>query len=58
MNTDRVNRGILIAMVVIGAIAYVALYDHASTNFRLYVPLGLIFLVGLVVRDAVRDRKR
>lgn len=58
MNTGWVNRGILIAMAAIGAIVYVALYDHASTNFRLYVPLGLIVLVALVVRDAVRDRKR
>lgn len=56
MSTDWINRGILLAMVVIGAIAYVALYDHASTNFRLYVPLGLIFLLGLIVYDLVRDR--
>jgi hypothetical protein len=29
---------------------------HASTNFRLLAPLGLIFVLGLVVRG--EDRKR
>jgi hypothetical protein len=57
MSTDRINRGILLAMVVIGAIAYVALYGHASPDFRLYVPFGLAFLVGLVIYDVVRTRK-
>ncbi len=57
MRTDWINRGILLAMVVIGAIAYVALYHHASTIFRLCVPFGLAFLVGLVIYDVVRDRK-
>lgn len=57
MSTDRINRGILLAMVVIGAIAYFLLYDHASAIFKVLVPLGLAFLVGLVVRDVVNDRK-
>lgn len=56
MSTDWVNRGILLAIVVIGAIGYVALYDHASANFRLFVPLGLVFVVGLVIYDAAKDR--
>ena len=41
MSTDRINRGILLTMVVIGAIAYALLYSHASTVFRVLVPLGL-----------------
>ncbi|MGZ4526656.1 MAG: hypothetical protein ACXVX6_11240 [Mycobacterium sp.] len=45
-------------MVVIGAIAYALLYSHASTVFRVLVPLGLAFLVGLIIRDVVNDRKR
>ena len=58
MSTDRINRGILLTMVVIGAIAYALLYSHASTVFRVLVPLGLAFLVGLIIRDVVNDRKR
>ncbi|MBI2695618.1 hypothetical protein [Mycobacterium nebraskense] len=58
MNTDRINRGILLAMVVIGAIAYALLYDHASASFKVLVPVGLAVLVGLIVRDAVNARKR
>ena len=58
MSTDRINRGILLAMVVIGATFYALLYSHASTVFRVLVPLGLAFLVGLIVRDVVNDRKR
>lgn len=58
MSTDRINRGILLAMVVIGAIAYGLLYSHASTIFKVLVPFGLVFLVGLVVRGMLRDRRR
>jgi hypothetical protein len=58
MSTERINRGILLAMVVIGAIAYGLLYSHASTVFRFLVPLGLAFVVGLIIRGAVNDRKR
>ncbi|WP_197513480.1 hypothetical protein [Mycobacterium sp. E2462] len=58
MSTDRINRGILIAMAVIGLIVYVLLYGHASTAFRALVPFGLLALVGLVVRDVLRDRRR
>ncbi|OBA59448.1 hypothetical protein A5647_17505 [Mycobacterium sp. 1100029.7] len=57
MSTDKVNRGILLAMVALGTIAYFALYDHASTDFRLYVPLCVAALVGLVVVDAVSTHK-
>ena len=58
MSTDTINRGILLVMVVIGATAYALLYDHASTIFRVLVPLGLAFLVGLIIRDVVNGRKR
>lgn len=58
MSTDRINRGILLAMVAIGAIAYILLYDHASTVFRVLVPLALAFLLGLVIRGVVKDRSR
>ncbi|WP_374022361.1 hypothetical protein [Mycobacterium sp. HNNTM2301] len=58
MSTDRINRGILLAMVVIGAIAYALLYSHASAVFRVLVPVGLVVLVGLIVRDVVNARKR
>ncbi len=58
MNTDGINRGILLAMVVIGGIAYVLLYSHASDVFRFLVPLALVVLLGLVARGAIRDRKR
>jgi hypothetical protein len=33
MSTDGINRAILLAVVVIGAITYGLLYCHASTNF-------------------------
>lgn len=56
MSTDKINRAILLAMVVIGAVAYVLLYSHSSTVFKLLVPLGLIVLLGLIVRDVVKDR--
>jgi hypothetical protein len=58
MSTDRINRGILIAMVVIGATAYALLYSHASSVFRVLVPVGLVVLVGLIIRDVVNARKR
>lgn len=56
MSTDKINRGILLVMVLIGAIAYCLLYSHASTIFKLLVPLALLFLLGLVVRDVIKDR--
>lgn len=56
MSTDKINRGILLVMVLIGAIAYGLLYSHASTIFKLLVPLALLFLLGLVVRDVIKDR--
>jgi hypothetical protein len=57
MSTDWINRGILLAMVVIVACAYVALYDYASSDFRLYVPFGIAMLIGLVIYDVARKRK-
>ena len=57
MSTDKVNRGILLTLVALATIAYIALYDHASTNFRLYVPLCVAALVGLVIRDMVSTHK-
>ncbi|WP_197497970.1 MULTISPECIES: hypothetical protein [unclassified Mycobacterium] len=57
MSTDKINRAILLTMVVIGTVAYCLLYSHASIVFRLLVPLGLIVLLGLVVRDVIRDRQ-
>lgn len=56
MSTDKINRGILLAMVAIGAGAYGLLYGHASALFKLLVPVALIVLVGLVVRDVIKDR--
>lgn len=56
MSTDNINRGILLAMVLIGTIAYGLLYSHASTVFKLLVPLALLFLLGLVIRDVLKDR--
>lgn len=44
-------------MAVIGLILYVLLYGHASTPFRVLVPFGLMVLVGLIVRDVLRDRR-
>lgn len=58
MSTDGINRGILLAMVVIGTIAYGLLYSHASTLFKVLVPFGLLFLVGIVVRGMLRGRRR
>lgn len=43
-------------MVAIGAGAYGLLYGHASALFKLLVPVALIVLVGLVVRDVIKDR--
>ncbi|MCV7028228.1 hypothetical protein [Mycobacterium sherrisii] len=57
MSTEKINRGILLTIVAIGTIAYVALYDHASSNFRLYVPLCVAAVLGLVVADAVSGHK-
>jgi mannose/fructose/N-acetylgalactosamine-specific phosphotransferase system component IIC len=57
MSTDKVNRGILLTMVAIATIAYIALYDHASSDFRLYVPLCVAALVGLVIHDVVSSHK-
>lgn len=56
MSTDKINRAILLVMVVIGAVAYGLLYGHASMVFKLLVPLGLIVLLGLIIRDVIRDR--
>ncbi|OBJ10680.1 hypothetical protein A5621_09435 [Mycobacterium colombiense] len=56
MSTDKINRAILLAMVVIGAVAYGLLYSHASIVFRLLVPLALIILVVLIVRDVIKDQ--
>ena len=56
MSTDKINRGILLAMVAIGAGAYGLLYGHASELLKLLVPVALIVLVGLVVRDVIKDR--
>lgn len=56
MSTDKINRAILLTMVVIGTLAYGLLYSHASVVFKLLVPLGLIALLGLIVRDVIRDR--
>lgn len=56
MSTDKINRAILLAMVLIGAIAYGLLYDHASIIFKVLVPLALLFLVGVVIRDVIKDR--
>lgn len=56
MSTDKINRAILLAMVVIGTVAYGLLYSHASTVFKLLVPLALLALLGLIIRDVIRDR--
>ncbi|OBC01137.1 hypothetical protein [Mycobacterium sp. 852002-40037_SCH5390672] len=56
MSTDKINRAILLVMVVIGAVAYCLLYSHASIVFKLLVPLGLIVLLGLIVRDVFKDQ--
>jgi len=57
MSSDQINRAILLIMVLIGAIAYGLLYSHASIIFKLLVPLALLFLLGLVIRGAIKDRK-
>ncbi|WAC90117.1 hypothetical protein [Mycobacterium sp. Aquia_213] len=57
MSTDKVNRGILLAIMALVAIAYIALYEQASTNFRVYVPLCVAALVGLLVHDAVSSHR-
>ncbi|MCV7408425.1 hypothetical protein AWC05_05215 [Mycobacterium florentinum] len=57
MSTDKVNRGILLTIMALVTIAYVALYEHASANFRLYVPLCMAALVGLLIHDAVSSHK-
>jgi membrane protein implicated in regulation of membrane protease activity len=56
MSTDKINRAILLAMVMIGAVAYGLLYSHASIVFKLLVPLALIVLVVLIVRDVIKDQ--
>ncbi len=57
MSTEKVNRGILLTLVALMAIAYIALYEQASTNFRLYVPLCVAAVVGLLIHDAVTSHK-
>jgi hypothetical protein len=57
MSTDKVNRGILLTLMALVAIAYIALYEHASDNFRLYVPLCVAAVVGLLIHDAVNSHK-
>ncbi|OMB97024.1 hypothetical protein [Mycobacterium colombiense] len=56
MSTDKINRAILLVMVVIGAVAYGLLYGHASIVFKLLVPLALIILVVLIARDVIKDQ--
>ncbi|OSC28055.1 hypothetical protein B8W69_12625 [Mycobacterium vulneris] len=56
MSTDKINRAILLVMVVIGAVAYGLLYSHASIVFKLLVPLALIILVVLIIRDVIKDQ--
>lgn len=56
MSTDKINRAILLVMVVIRAVAYGLLYSHASIVFKLLVPLALIVLVVLIVRDVIKDQ--
>lgn len=56
MSADKINRAILLVMVVIGAVAYSLLYSHASIVFKLLVPLALIVLVVLIVRDVIKDK--
>ena len=58
MSTDKVNRGILLAMVGLVTIAYIALYEQASANFRLYVPLCVAALVGMLIHDVVSHKPR
>lgn len=44
-------------MVALVTIAYIALYEHASANFRLYVPFCVAALVGLLIHDAVSSHR-
>lgn len=57
MSTDKVNRGILLTIMALVGIAYIALYEQASTNFRLYVPLCVAAVAGLLIHDAVTTHK-
>jgi hypothetical protein len=57
MSTEKINRGILLTMVALVTIAYIALYDQASPDFRLYVPLCVAALLGLLIHDAVSNHK-
>ncbi|WAJ46695.1 hypothetical protein OK015_09675 [Mycobacterium sp. Aquia_216] len=57
MSTEKINRGILLTMVALVTIAYIALYEHASANFRLYVPFCVAALVGLLIHDAVSSHR-
>jgi hypothetical protein len=57
MSTEKINRGILLTVVALGTIAYIALYDQASPNFRLYVPLCVAALLALVVADVVSTHR-
>ncbi|MCV7427627.1 hypothetical protein [Mycobacterium montefiorense] len=57
MSTDKVIRDILLTIMALVTIAYIALYEHASNNFRLYVPLCVAALVGLLIRDLVSTHK-
>lgn len=57
MSTDKVNRGILLTIMALVSVAYIALYEQASANFRLYVPLCMAAVVGLLIHDAVSSHK-
>jgi hypothetical protein len=57
MSTDKVNRGILLTIMALVSIAYIALYEHASANFRLFVPLCMAAVVGLLIHDAVSSHR-
>lgn len=56
MSTDKINRAILLALVLIGAVTYGLLYSHASIIFRVLVPLALLSLLGVVICDVIKDR--
>jgi hypothetical protein len=57
MSTDKVNRGILLTIMALVTIAYISLYDYASSNFRLYVPLCVAAVVGLLIHDTLSSHK-
>lgn len=57
MSTDKVNRGILLTIMALVSVAYIALYEHASANFRLFVPLCMAAVVGLLIHDAVSSHR-